>query len=512
MALDGRHKKGLLMNVQRKKILSVPAAVAAASLVAACSSNGPSSSPDTTAIRAILPPNTGQISSPQNKALAQYTKEYESAHPKVKVNWLPNSTSSITTANAALVTQSSGGNAADIVWEQYNPLLSGSIPKGILQDLRPWLNKANPYIKGNTRWIDAFEPSTVPYMTSPDGSMQILLGSNVETAFFYSKAAFTKAGITGPPASWDEMMQDLGKLKNAGYTPLALATGGPCNPSWYERLADTQFLHNSLPKIMVDKQVVTSGKDVASGIVKGVISMKNPAYAQVWKTLYDLKPYILSSASSYDACSTPNAVSPPLSPQPLLIRGKAAMLWGGSWFIPQLNEAGFAGKYGLFAEPPITSATSPHSAAVSTKGVIGGPNGAGQWSITSQKADSSMTPAKTETVMNFMSWLFTPEHLSAEVKDWGQGGSFIPTVKGAPVPNVPGLASLVPAAAPPTVVDIALDDVLSTDTTNTGLRLVSQLMAGGISFPDFAKHWDQLLQSGARSYAKQNKIDLNSLK
>ncbi len=502
----------MLMNVRRKRISSVSAALAAASLVASCSPSGAKSSSDQVTIRAILPPNTGLISSPQNKALAQYTNEYEKAHPKVKLNWLPNPVSSITTANATLVTQASGGNAADIVWEQYNPLLSGSIPKGILQDLRPWLNKANPYIKGNTKWLDAFEPSTVPYMTSPDGSMQILLGSNVETAFFYSKAAFTKAGISGPPASWDELMQVLSKLKSAGYTPLALATGGPCNPSWYERLANTQFLHNSLPKFMVDKSVVTSGKDVASGIVKGVISMKNPAYAQVWKTLYDLRPFISSSAGSYDACSTPNAVSPPLSPQPLLVRGKVAMLWGGSWFIPQLNGAGFTGKYGLFAEPPVTSATSPYSAAVSTKGVIGGPNGAGQWSITSQKADSSMTPAKTETVMNFMAWLFTAEHLSAEVKDWGQGGSFIPTVKGAPVPNVPGLASLVPATAPPTVVDIALDDVLSTDTTNTGLRLVSQLMAGGTTFDNFAKQWDQLLQSGAQAYAKQNKIDLNSLK
>ena len=33
-------------------------------------------------------------------------------------------------------------------------------------------------------------------MTSPNGDIDIILGSNVETGMFYSKAAFTKAGIT----------------------------------------------------------------------------------------------------------------------------------------------------------------------------------------------------------------------------------------------------------------------------------------------------------------------------
>jgi ABC-type glycerol-3-phosphate transport system substrate-binding protein len=500
------------MKVRRMKMLGVSVAMlTTAGLVAGCSGSSGSSG-DKVVIRAVLPPNTGEISSAQNRPLQQYTQEYESKHPNVKVNWLPNPTSAITTANASLVSQAAGGKAADVVWEQYNPLLSGSIPKGVLQDLRPWLNKPNPYIKGNKKWIDSFEPSTVPYMTSPDGGMRILLGSNVETAFFYNKAAFAKAGISAAPASWDELMTDLSKLKSAGYTPLMYATGGICNPSWYERLADTQFLNNSLKQFMVDKSVVTSGKDVASGIVKGQITMKNPAYAQVWKMLYDLRPYIAKSAGSYDACSAPNAVQPPLSPQPLLVQGKVAMIWGGSWFIPQLNAAGYTGKYGLFPEPTVTSSTSKYSAAVSTKGVIGGPNGDGQWSITSNKADASMTSKKTDTVMDFMAWLYTPEHIGAEVKGWGQGGSYIPTVKGAPIPDVAGLSSLVPATAPPTVVDIALDGVLSSTTTNNGLRLVSQLMAGGISFGDFSTKWDELLQSGAQAYAKQNKFDLNSLK
>src|ERR1700759_1522051 len=377
-----------------RKLYALPVMTVAALLAAACSGGSGNSGSNIT-IRAILPPNTGPISSPQNASLQKFTQEYESKHPNVSVEWQPNPTSAIVTANATLVSQASGGDAPDIVWQQYNPLLSGSIPAGILQNLKPYLEKPNPYVSGNTKWLDLFTPSTIPYMTSPDGEMQILLGSNVETAFFYSKSAFTKAGISGPPATWADLMSDMAKLKQSGVTPFMFADGGPCNPSWYERLASTSLLTPELSKFVVNKSQVTSGLDVAVGVTKNIISMNNPRYAEVWKLLGAMKPY---------------------------------MLEGGSSSIPQLDSAGYTGKSGLFAEPPITKATTPYATGVDTKGVIGGPNGDGQWSITSEKADHSMTPAKTKTVMNFMAWLFNPHHTEADVKDGGQGGADIPTV------------------------------------------------------------------------------------
>ena len=48
--------------------------------------------------------------------------------------------------------------------------------------------------------------------------------------------------------------------------------------------------------------------------------------------------------------------------------------------------------------------------------------------------------------------------------------------------------------------------MLSTNTTNAGLRLLSQYIAGGISDDKFADQWDQLLVSGAKAYAAQNHI------
>ena len=41
--------------------------------------------------------------------------------------------------------------------------------------------------------------------------------------FWYNKELFAKAGITAPPATWAEFLDDVKKLKAAGITPIALA-------------------------------------------------------------------------------------------------------------------------------------------------------------------------------------------------------------------------------------------------------------------------------------------------
>jgi hypothetical protein len=491
-------------------IRPLPAAAAlllAGGLAAGCSSSSPGNS-SAVVIKAVLPPNTGPITAADNAGLKKLTTQYEAAHKNVTVQWLPNNTASITAANAAMESQASGGSAPDLVWEQYGPVTSGGLPKGLLQNIKPYLEKPNPYVPGNTRWLSLFSPSTIPYMTSPNGDIDIILGSNVETGMFYSKAAFAKAGITATPTTWADFMTDLGKLKAAGVTPIMFADGGLCNPSWYERLATSSLLAGQVSQFNVNHSQVTNGLDVAVGIHKGIIGMSNPRYAEVWKLLGQFVRYSAPGQSGYDACSNPNATTPPLSTQALLTQGKVGVLWGGSWYIPQLNSAGFSNKYGVFPEPPITTATSPMATGISTVGVIGGPNGNGQSGVTSQQADHTMTPAKTATVMNFLAWLFTPPHLGYWIRV-NQSGADIPTETTAPIVNLPGLKSLVPAAKVPTVVDVVLDDVMTTAATNQGLRLVQEYVDGSMSYSAFASQWQSLLTSAAQSWANTNHVDLS---
>jgi raffinose/stachyose/melibiose transport system substrate-binding protein len=490
------------------------ALLSAGVLAAACTSGGSSAAGSSSSsgapvtIKAVLPPNTGPITAADNAGLQSLTKQYETAHKNVTVQWLPNNTTGITQANAAMQSQASGGSAPDVVWEQYGPVTSGALPSGLLQNIKPYLEKPNPYVPGNTSWLSLFTSSTVPYMTSPSGDIDILLGSNVETGMFYSKAAFAKAGIATTPATWADFMTDLGKLKAAGVTPFLFTTGAPCNPSWFERLATSSLLASQVSQFDVNHAQVTNGLDVAVGIQKGIIGMSNPRYAEVWKLLGQLGSYSAGGESTYDACSNPNTTSPPLSPQSQLIQGKVGILWGGSWWIPQLDSAGYTGKYGVFPEPAITTATTPLALGTSTVGVIGGPNGNGEWSITSQRADSSMTPAKTATVMNFMAWIFTPQNLGYWLKISGSG-SYIPTETGAPTVSLPGLPGLVPSGKVPTVVDVVLDDVLSTAATNSGMRLIQSYIDGSLSYSAFSSQWQALLTSSAQSWATQNHVNLS---
>lgn len=500
-----------MTRVMRRTLSAATALAAAGLLAAACSSGGSSDSGGgngSVVIKAVLPPNTGAITSAENAGLQQLTKQYEAAHKNVTVNWLPNNSSSITASNATVESQASGGAAPDLVWEQYGPVTSGSIPNGMLQNIKPFLDKPNPYVPGNSSWLSLFSPSTVPYMTSPNGDIDIILGSNVETGMFYSKEAFAKAGITATPTTWAEFMTDLGQLKAAGVTPIMFADGGLCNPSWFERLATSSLLAPQVSKFDVNHAQVTTGLDVAVGIKKGIISMSNPAYAQVWKLLGQLEQYSATGQSSYDACSPPTQTTPPLSTESLIVQGKVGVLWGGSWYFPQLNSLNFTGKYGVFPEPPITSDSTPLATGTSTVGMIGGPNGNGQWGVTSQQADSSMTPAKTATVMNFLAWLFTPQHLGDWIKI-NQSGADIPTETGAPTLNIPGLSSLVPSDKVGTVVDVMLDDVLSTAATNSGLRLVQEYLDGQLNFSAFATQWQSLLTSAAQQWATANHADLS---
>ena len=494
-------------NPLRTILPTTAAMLVACGLAVGCSSSGGSSG-GAVAIKAVLPPNTGAITAADNAGLKKLTEEYEAAHKNVTVQWLPNNSASITQSNATVETQASGGSAPDLVWEQYGPVTSGSLPKGLLQNIKPYLEKPNPYVSGNNSWLSLFSASTVPYMTSPNGDIDIILGSNVETGMFYSTAAFTKAGITSAPQTWAQFMTDLGQLKAAGITPFMFADGGLCNPSWFERLATSSLLSGQVSQFDVNHAQVTNGLDVAVGISKGIISMSNPRYAEVWKLLGQLSSYSATGTSSYDACSAPTATTPPLSTESLLIQGKVGVLWGGSWYIPQLNSAGYTGKYGVFPEPPITGTSTSLATGTSTVGLIGGPNGNGQWGVTSQRADSSMTPAKTATVMNFLAWLFTPAHLGSWISI-NQSGADIPTETTAPTLNLPGLKSLVPSGKVTTVVDVVLDDVLSTAATNSGLRLVQDYIDGSMPYSAFASQWQSLLTSSAQAWATQNHVDLS---
>jgi hypothetical protein len=182
-----------------------------------------------------------------------------------------------------------------------------------------------------------------------------------------------------------------------------------CTPSWWERLATTSLLASQVSQFDVNHAQVTNGLDVAVGIKKGIISMSNPRYAEAWKLLGQLVSY--SPAGKAVTTGAPTR-TPPTAAEPAvpLIQGKVGMLWGGSWWIPSSTRLTSPQVRGV-PEPPITTASSPLALEPPRSGSSAARKATAS-GASPPSADSTMTPAKTATVMNFMAWLLTPQHLA----------------------------------------------------------------------------------------------------
>ena len=71
-------------------------------------------------------------------------------------------------------------------------------------------------------WKDEINPGALG-MYQVDGKQYGIPFDLGLVGFWYNTKQFTEAGITTPPATWDEFLADVQKLKDKGITPIALA-------------------------------------------------------------------------------------------------------------------------------------------------------------------------------------------------------------------------------------------------------------------------------------------------
>lgn len=454
-----------------------------------------------------LPEGAGDVSSPKNTALVSLVKKYESLHPDINIDLMPNTQTSPPAQTSWLTTEAAGGSAPDIVDEFYLLVTAGAVPSGILQNLKPYLEKPDPYLNGKP-WLSAWDSRYDADMTSLDGGMYVLVGANSTINLFYNKQQFAHAGITGTPTTFVEWLQDMQKLKKAGYVPLMFGTAdGNVEPSWWERNISTQLLQQQIPKFDVNHSQILSGLDFAVGVKKGIISMNNPAYAETWKLLGSLRPYMAKGASSFDSVAQVASSSPPLSVLPGFVKGKYSMVLGGPWDIATLNSLGMKGKFGMFPMPKITQATSSFASDSTGAGAVVGPNGSPEYSVTTHAANKSMTPEKLKACVDFLEFLYSPANEGAVVSDENQEAE-VPTIVGAKAKMLPGVKEVMPTHFTP-VVEGVLNDTLTAKAEVQGSRLIQEYLGGSMSYQQFAKQWDSLLQSATSDWAQTQNVDLN---
>ncbi len=128
--------------------------------------------------------------------------EYTAAHPNVTVNITVLENEAFKTKLTTLLQagtppdlfQSWGGGG---LREQQ----TAGLVKDITADVSSWASEINPGALG---------------MYQVDGKQYGIPFDLGMVGFWYNKSQFAKAGITAPPATWDDLLADVGKLKTAG--------------------------------------------------------------------------------------------------------------------------------------------------------------------------------------------------------------------------------------------------------------------------------------------------------
>jgi raffinose/stachyose/melibiose transport system substrate-binding protein len=200
-------------------LLSVVAIVAAA-CGSGTSSPSPSSAPPTTAASTspTASPSAAPVtvewwhittSDPGKTVFQGIADAYQAAHPNVtiKVTILENEA-----FKTKLTTTMQSGQVPDLFQSWGGGIMAAQADAGMLKDISSdiasWKDTVNPGA------LSIYAYKGVQYGVPWDMGM---------IGVWYNKALFTKAGIAGPPATWDEFLADVSKLKVAGIVPLAIA-------------------------------------------------------------------------------------------------------------------------------------------------------------------------------------------------------------------------------------------------------------------------------------------------
>ena len=194
-----------------KSVRSALGMVAAAAVVAGCGgSDDPSSSAATKSSDGPVTINWWHIQNndPMKTIWADAAKQYMADHPNVtiKITVLENEA-----FKSKLTTTMQGGKPPDMFQSWGGGTLREQEQAGLIQDVSA----------GTAGWIDQLNPAATG-LYEIDGKQYGVPFNLGMVGVWYRKSLFEKAGIDAPPATWAEFLEDVGKLQDAGITPLAI--------------------------------------------------------------------------------------------------------------------------------------------------------------------------------------------------------------------------------------------------------------------------------------------------
>ena len=237
----------------------------------------------------------------ESAAIRQFANAYDQAGGQ----WVDNAIAGADQARAAAINRIVGGNPPTAAQFNTSKQFHDLIDQGMLNNVDTVATKEN--------WNAIFPQSILDAIKVKGHFYAAPVDIHMQDWFFYSKAAFQKAGIGGEPQNFDQLFADLDKLKAAGLIPLAL--GGQ---AWQEKITfDAIFADldtNLYMKVYRDRDVN---------------AVNSPAFKNVLVTFKRLHNYV-------DAGSPGRNWNDATA---LVISGKAGMQIMGDWAKGEFSAA-----------------------------------------------------------------------------------------------------------------------------------------------------------------------------
>jgi len=140
--------------------------------------------------------------------------DYMAAHPNVTIEITVLENEAFKTK---LTTVMQSGDPPDIFQSWGGGTFNQQIEAGLLKDITADLD-ADP------AWKDSFAPGALGVYSYQGKNYGVPWDMGM-VGFWYNKALFEQAGITTPPTTWTEFLDDVQTLKDAGITPISIGEG-----------------------------------------------------------------------------------------------------------------------------------------------------------------------------------------------------------------------------------------------------------------------------------------------
>lgn len=308
------------------------------------------------------------------KLMGEMARTYEASHPGVKIDIRKFGDDYKTT----LATSLQSNDPPSIIYSWGGGVLTDQVKAGLLRPVDGKISAETKAAAGAVG-VDAF---------TRDGKLYGIAQNVSQVVFWYNKDLFKKAGVDpASMANWDGFLAGVGKLKEAGITPLAMGS----KDKW-----PAAFFWDYLAIRLAGRSGMEAARDGQNG---GFAALEFVKAGEEFLRLSKLAPY----QKGFEAAGYPSASG-------TFGDGKAAMILMGDWNYQESKTNSSSGKglsdeqLGFFTFPAVAGQKGTEH------DTLGGING---WIFSKAAPDEAI---------DFMAWYQKPENIS----QFAKAGYYIP--------------------------------------------------------------------------------------